>query len=244
MNGEGRLAITAEAVGAIPAQGSRPAAPGDYVAVSIRDTGAGVAADALDKIFEPFFTTKEVGHGTGLGLSQVFGFAKQSGGEITVANEAARGATFTLYLPRIAPPPRAAAPDRQAEPRAARLEACVLVVEDNADVGVMATQTLEEIGCRSVLTANAEQALGELDKDAERFDVVFSDVVMPGMDGVALGRAIRQRYRDLPVVLASGYSQALAQDGADGFELLHKPYSVDQLSRALRKATLGRRRRP
>ena len=243
MNGEGRLFIAASRVEAIPADGLRPATRGDFVAVAIRDTGAGIPADRLARIFEPFFTTKEVGQGTGLGLSQVFGFAKQSGGEVTVASELGRGATFTLYLPRVEAGPPRPRRDPDAQSRAVGVDACVLVVEDNAEVCAMAAQALEELGCRSVLAANAEQALAELGRGAQRFDVVFSDVVMPGMNGVALGREIRRRYRDIPVVLTSGYSQTLSEQGADEFELLHKPYSVAQLSRALREAARWRRDR-
>jgi two-component system, NtrC family, sensor kinase len=236
MNGEGRLTISVKAVNEIAALRSRPASVGDYVAVAMSDTGSGIAPDRLERIFEPFFTTKEIGHGTGLGLSQVFGFVKQSGGEITVESEVGRGATFTLYLPRVAPQNRPSEPVREPEARTGDQGACVLLVEDNADVAVVAAQTLAALGYASVRTANAQEALAELARDAQRFNVVFSDVVMPGMNGVELGREIRRRYVDLPVVLTSGYSHVLAQSGADGFELLHKPYSVEQLSRALRAA--------
>jgi CheY-like chemotaxis protein len=120
---------------------------------------------------------------------------------------------------------------------------CVLVVEDNPDVGTFATQTLAELGYVTVWAANAEEALAELAKDADRFDVVFSDVVMPGMNGIDLAHRIRQDHHDLPVLLASGYSHVLAQNGTYGFELLHKPYSVEQLSRLLRKVATWQRRK-
>ncbi|RZM11077.1 MAG: response regulator, partial [Sphingomonas sp.] len=113
---------------------------------------------------------------------------------------------------------------------------CVLVVEDNREVGTFTTQSLAELGYVTVWAANAQEALAELGKDASRFDIVFSDVVMPGMNGIELGKAIRADHPSLPVVLTSGYSNILAQDGTHGFELLHKPYSVEQLSRVLRKA--------
>ena len=242
MNGEGRLVIAVKAVNEIPALRARAATPGDYVAVAMTDTGAGIAADKLDAIFEPFFTTKDVGQGTGLGLSQVFGFAKQSGGEVTVESQIGRGATFTLYLPRAAAEAAPAETPREREARSDDFGACVLVVEDNPDVGAFVAQTLTELGCVSVLTANAQEALAELASDAQRFDVVFSDVVMPGMNGVELAGEIRRRHVDLPVILTSGYSSTLAQSGAGGFELLHKPYSVDQLSRVLGKAARARRR--
>ena len=112
----------------------------------------------------------------------------------------------------------------------------MLVVEDNASVGEFATEALKELGYNSVLALNAEQALTELDKDCARFHIVFSDVVMPGMSGLDLGARIRRDHPTVPVVLTSGYSHVLAQNGKHGFELLHKPYSVEQLSRVLRKA--------
>ena len=118
----------------------------------------------------------------------------------------------------------------------------VLVVEDNIDVGNFATQSLAELGYETVWAASAEEALAELAKSSERFDVVFSDVVMPGMNGIELGQRIRKDHHDLPVVLTSGYSHVLAQNGTFGFELLHKPYSIEQLSRILRKVATWQRR--
>lgn len=113
---------------------------------------------------------------------------------------------------------------------------CVLVVEDNEPVGAFATQALKELGYDSILALNAEHALAELAKDWSRFHLVFSDIVMPGMSGLELGAEIRKLYPDVPVILTSGYSHVLAKNGTFGFELLHKPYSVEQLSRVLRKA--------
>jgi DNA-binding NtrC family response regulator len=111
----------------------------------------------------------------------------------------------------------------------------VLVVEDNPDVGSFVTDSLAELGCTSVLTSNGNEALAALEEKPNRFDVVFSDVVMPGMNGVELGQEIRRRYDALPVVLASGYSHVLAEGGAGEFELLSKPYSIDQLAEVLRR---------
>lgn len=235
MDGEGRLTITIAPTSGIPAVRAHPALQGDYVAVSITDTGTGVAADELDRIFEPFFTTKEVGQGTGLGLSQVFGFAKQSGGEVIARAGAGSGAVFTLYLPRV--DPILFKRHDTAEVRAALVGrgARVLVVEDNPDVGQFTTDALNELGHSTILAINARQALDELQRDASRFDVIFSDVVMPGMSGVELGQEVRRLYPDLPIVLASGYSHVLAQDSEHGYELIHKPYSMDELSRVLRK---------
>ena len=178
-----------------------------------------------------------MGQGTGLGLSQVFGFAKQSGGEIMVASEVGRGTTFTLYLPRASKPEQVEA-DLGPEPElpADGHGTCVLVVEDNLDVGTFATQALAELGYSTVWAASGEEALDELTKDADRFDVVFSDVMMPGISGVELAGMIRAAHRDLPVVLTSGYSDVLARESISAFQLLQKPYSIEQLSRILRKA--------
>ena len=241
MDGEGTLTITVHPVSVIPPIRSHPAVRGDFVAVCIEDTGAGIAPDQIEHIFEPFFTTKGVGQGTGLGLSQVFGFAKQSGGEVRVQSTVGQGTMFVLYLPRVEA--IAHLPQVEPEPLVDGHGTCVLVVEDNADVGTFATQTLAELGYVTVWAANAEEALVELAKDADRFDVVFTDVVMPGMNGIDLAHRIRRDHHDLPVLLASGYSHVLAQNGTYGFELLHKPYSVEQLSRLLRKVAIWQRRK-
>ncbi|WP_342153273.1 PAS domain-containing protein [Methylorubrum sp. SB2] len=243
MGGEGRLVIAMREVEGLPGIRGHASASGPYVAVSIADTGAGIADDDMGRIFEPFFTTKGVGHGTGLGLSQVFGFAKQSGGDVAVESVPGHGTTFTLYLPRVADPMPDAAVTAEPEALVDGHGMCVLVVEDNVDVGTFTTRSLTELGYGTVWAGNAAEALAELGRDAHRFDVVFSDVVMPGMDGIELAHEIRRLYHDLPVVLTSGYSHVLARNGTYGFELLHKPYSVEQLSRMLRKAATWRRRK-
>ena len=241
MGAEGVLTITVEPVSRIPAVRGQAAAKGEFVAVSVADTGEGIPADRVERIFEPFFTTKPVGQGTGLGLSQVFGFAKQSGGEVEVRSAPGEGATFVLYLPRATAPARQASENTD-EMRTDGRGACVLVVEDNREVGEFATQALAELGYQSVWAANGDAALAELETDPTRFDIVFSDVVMPGMNGVQLGQEIRRLYQELPVLLASGYSHILAEHGDHGFELLHKPYSIEELSRVMRTA-MGRRTR-
>ena len=235
MDGEGRLDIDVRRASAIPAVRAHPRIPGDFVAVSVRDTGTGIAAADLDRIFEPFYTTKGVGQGTGLGLSQVFGFAKQSGGEVLVESTLGRGTTFTLYLPREVGRSVAIEEDGEPEPLADGHGTRVLVVEDNQEVGSFATQALRELGYETVWAMSAEEALAVLSA-SPRFDVVFSDVVMPGMNGIDMAREIRHRHTGLPVVLASGYSHVLAEQGTHGFPLLKKPYSVEDLSRTLRRA--------
>ena len=240
MEGAGTLTIGVSTSHEIPALRAHPEVPGAFVTVSVTDTGSGIVFADMDRIFEPFFTTKPVGQGTGLGLSQVFGFAKQTGGEVMVVSEPGHGTTFTLFLPRAVGAARAQ--EQPNDPASVDGHGtCVLVVEDNEAVGSFARQTLEELGYRSVLASDAKVALVELKADASRFDAVFSDVVMPGMDGIELGQEIRRLYADLPVILTSGYSHVLAQNGTHGFELLQKPYSIEQLSRVLQKAAHWRR---
>jgi PAS domain S-box-containing protein len=241
MDGEGRLTITVEDLARMPAIRGHAGAFGPFVAVSLADSGMGIPADKLSQIFEPFYTTKEVGKGTGLGLSQVFGFAKQSGGDIAVDSEVGSGARFTLYLPRIERKPLAEDDrgDRRAPSTSNGSGQRVLVVEDNVEVGTFSTQLLSDLGYETTWATNGNEALRIL-SEADVFDLVFSDVVMPGMSGVELGLEIRKRHPGLPVVLTSGYSHVLAEEGRHGFELLQKPYAVEDLSRILRSAARAR----
>ncbi|MBH5398221.1 PAS domain S-box protein [Bradyrhizobium sp. CNPSo 4010] len=237
MDGEGRLTIAVRKVSGIPSLRAQSARGGDYVAISVADTGSGIAPEHLDSIFEPFFTTKEVGKGTGLGLSQAFGFAKQSEGDIAVTSTQGEGATFTIYLPQ------ARSPATEKEAAALSHEAAttgrgcrVLVVEDDDEVGRFSTELLEDLGYVVRRVADANAALAILGDNEFAVDLVFSDVIMPGMNGVELAGIIRERYPGLPVVLTSGYSNVLAENAHRGFELIQKPYSVESLSRILRKA--------
>ncbi|PJG54050.1 hybrid sensor histidine kinase/response regulator [Bradyrhizobium forestalis] len=237
MEDEGRLTIAVRKVQGIPGLRAQSARGGDYIAISVADTGSGIAQEHLESIFEPFFTTKEVGKGTGLGLSQAFGFAKQSEGDIAVTSTQGEGATFTIYLPQ------AQSPATERDAAALTSEAAttgrgyrVLVVEDNDDVGQFSTELLEDLGYVVRRVADANAALAILSENEFAVDLVFSDVIMPGMNGVELAGIIRERYPGLPVVLTSGYSNVLAESAHRGFELIQKPYSVESLSRILRKA--------
>ncbi|MEY9364431.1 two-component system NtrC family sensor kinase [Bradyrhizobium yuanmingense] len=243
MQGQGRIVFKVEATTTVPDALVQLSAGPDhgFVRVTVSDTGVGIPAARLGRIFEPFFTTKQVGRGTGLGLSQVFGFARQSGGEVTVASEVGHGSTFSLYLPRVPP---GLLPQRQAPntaPAVAGSGMSVLVVEDNIELANFAADGLTELGYSITLIDNATDALAELVVDADRFDVVFSDVVMPGMTGLELAQAIRERGIGVPVVLTTGYSQALSQEGAGGCDLVQKPYSIEDLSRVLHRAARIRR---
>jgi CheY-like chemotaxis protein len=168
----------------------------------------------------------------------VFGFAKQSGGDIDVTSHLGHGTTFSLYLPEI-PVTAAPAPtsDEVPAPRDEDEALHVLVVEDNSAVGRSAAEALADLGFTATWAVDAREALDRLSSGATEFDVVFSDVVMPGMTGLEMALIIRQRHPGLPIILTSGYSHVLADEGRHGFELLQKPYSVDQLSRVLRAVT-------
>ena len=230
---------------ALGAAGERAA--GDYVVLEVEDTGEGMPPAVLARVFEPFFTTKEAGRGTGLGLPQVFGFARQSGGDIRIESEPGRGTTVAVLLPRAAA--AAAAPSAAppaAPPRAggAVLDALrssagrtVLVVEDNREAGDFAAALLEELGYATVRAGGAAEALALL-ADGARVDAVFSDVVMPGgAGGLELAAALRASHPGVALVLTTGYSAKLADgDAPEGVEVLAKPYLLDELAAALGRA--------
>ena len=205
----------------------------DMVRVTLADTGEGMSDEVLQRVFDPFFTTKPVGKGTGLGLSQIHGFAAQSGGRAEIESVVGKGTTLHLFLPRAA---GVAAAPRSGE---AGLEtgdgATVLLVEDNAQVREFAESLLADLDYRVVSASSAEAALKAL---AERDDVdlLFTDVMMPGMTGVELAEQARQLRPDLPVLLASGYSQDMTGDAARAFATLAKPYGPATLGAALAAA--------
>jgi PAS domain S-box-containing protein len=202
---------------------------GEYVAISVEDTGAGIAPDVLNKIFDPFFTTKPIGKGTGLGLSQVHGFAHQAGGTVKVASELGKGTTITILLPR--------KDDELAVDNFGAVETggsgTVLLVEDNPEVAMVSASLLEQLGYTVRTVANAEAALDEIEHDG--IDLVFSDIVMPGkMDGLSLARQLKTKRPRLPILLATGYSDAALNVHGD-FPILRKPYEIHQLSQAIAK---------
>ncbi len=208
---------------------------GDYVAIEVSDTGAGIPPEILGRIFEPFFTTKGPAKGTGLGLSMVFGFMKQSGGHVSVYSEPGVGTTFRLYLPRAERAVEAAeATERRPKPKGGSEK--VLVVEDNDGMRRTVSRRLRDLGYEVREAENAARALDILLR--EEIDLLFTDVVMPGaIDGAKLARTAMERWPQLKVLLTSGFSEAKLDDPAfQGFRLLSKPYRKEELARSLREA--------
>jgi signal transduction histidine kinase len=202
------------------------------VALSLTDTGTGIETEVLARVFEPFFTTKSVGRGTGLGLSQVYGFAAQSGGDVRLMSEQGKGTTVAIILP---------CTDQVADKKPLLAEATgahrigrILVVDDNEEVGAFAETLLGELGHRVTRAKSAAEALEYLEQD--QFDVVFTDVVMPGMSGLELAEALRTRHPDVPVVLTTGYSDEVTTSGTGGLPVVFKPYRLEALATALDKA--------
>jgi len=199
---------------------------GEHVALRVADTGEGMSADTVERVFEPFFTTKNYGEGTGLGLSQVFGFTKQIGGAVTVESELGKGSTFTLYLPVSR---GSVVRDESAEGDLPHGR--VLVVEDDVLVSELAAGMLNELGFDAVVTHSAKEALERLSGE-RRPTLIFTDVVMPGgVSGIELARKVRDRYPELPILLTTGYSEQVT--GSHGFPVLQKPYEMDTLASAL-----------
>ncbi|MEE3623829.1 ATP-binding protein [Nitrospirillum sp. BR 11752] len=204
---------------------------GQFVRLAITDTGSGIDPAVLPHVFEPFFTTKEVGKGSGLGLSQVYGFARQSGGTVHLDSVPGVGTTVTLFLPRAADAPRRPAPVVEARPVDRVETRTVLVVEDDATVSATVAAGLTERGFAVLQASRADQALALL-QNGDTIDILFSDIVMPGgMNGVDLAKVALVLRPDLAVLLTTGYAENLPP--LEGMRLLPKPYRMEQLLEAL-----------
>ena len=235
MSSGGRLTLATANLSIEAAAPSEEPGPGDYVMLSVSDTGTGMSAEVMQKAFEPFFTTKEVGKGSGLGLAQVFGFAKQSGGAARIFSEEGRGTTVQVLLPRThlaVPDATAQGIDRQGIANAAERYHLLLVDDDDA-VREVTAHTLQQLGFR-VSEANggaaALQRLGEIE-----VDLLLADFVMPGMNGAELARAVRERWPQLPIVFISGYAE-LGELGFGNSLVIQKPFQEQQMASTLFQA--------
>ncbi|MEN3350331.1 MAG: hypothetical protein V7632_3966 [Bradyrhizobium sp.] len=213
--------------------------PGRYVLIAVSDTGTGMSQAVQDKVFDPFFTTKEVGKGSGLGMSMVYGFVKQSGGHIKIYSEQDHGTTIKLYLPPVRGEVAAPAPAPAPAPRGSEV---ILVVEDDPLVRNYVTAQLASLGYKTVAVPDGRAALALVDK-GEQFDLLFTDVIMPGgLNGRQLADEVKKRRPDLKVLYTSGYTEnAIVHHGRldEGVLLLTKPYRKAQLATMLQQA-LGR----
>jgi CheY-like chemotaxis protein len=245
MDGEGLMRISTENA-TLAASEVGDIRAGEYLKISVTDTGCGMPPDVLERAFEPFFTTKPVGKGTGLGLSQIFGFAHQSGGEVGIDSEVGRGTTVSIYLPRtevaasvrIHPAVRQADADADAYVPGAR----ILLVEDDPRVRTATVGALEDLDYEPVACGSGAEAIA-LFGDQE-FDLVISDVIMPEMSGPELIRYLKSTQgRDFAVLFVTGFVGEGESDDLRGHELLRKPFTVGALASAV-AAALSRTSEP
>jgi len=209
---------------------------GKYVALSVTDTGMGIPAHVVDRVFEPFFTTKEAGKGSGLGLSMVYGYMKQSGGSVKIYSEAGLGTTVSLHFPIGVHGADADTVPMSSQASTPRGNERVLIVEDSPQIRKIAVQIVGALGYEVEEAADAETALAMLQRMP--CNLVFSDVVLPSMNGIALAGEIQRLYPGMPVLLTSGFSSRIAAENlrALGADFIAKPYRKASLAAALRKA--------
>jgi len=240
MEGEGQLAISVEnaelSAGEVGELGA-----GDYVRISVSDTGSGMPPEILERVFEPFFTTKPVGKGTGLGLSQIFGFARESGGDVVIDSTVGIGSTVSLYLPRsnqAVESSAAAAGLDEAVPGAAGTS--ILVVEDDPRVSRSTVGALEELGYRPIACAGGREALEILEREGGRIELVITDIMMPEMTGPELVREATARWPSTAILYVTGYVGEAGSEELSGHDILRKPFTVAALAVAVAGA-LARR---
>ena len=213
---------------------------GAFVVLTVADTGTGIDPELTERIFEPFFTTKPAEQGTGLGLSQVYGLCAQAGGTARVESKPGQGTRVSLYLP--ATDPRPSTPDAQIQPHDQELDCTVLLVEDNEEVAVATQPLLQTVGCSVQWAHSGAQAQVIIDAEPGKFDIVLSDMAMPGEpDGLGLAEYLRKHYPEIQVVLMTGYTNQLQEAVTRRFNVLAKPCSPDVLMNAMRGAIRKRK---
>jgi signal transduction histidine kinase/CheY-like chemotaxis protein len=235
----GRLTVTTANIGAGDPRRPAELAPGDYVAVSVSDTGTGMTTEVLAKAFEPFYTTKDVGRGTGLGLSQTYGVARQSGGTVRVDTKLGRGTTVTVYLPRATAGAAATPIEAAAGPQGLRRDGVVLVVDDDPDVRELTVALLESLGYAVTAAESGRAALEILERGA-RVDLMLIDYAMPEFNGVETVRLVRAQRPELPILLMTGYADTGALEGEAGRDgILKKPFTLAELAARIEDAMAG-----
>ncbi len=236
MDGQGTLTMSAANARLGPGEvGGLPA--GDYVRLSVTDEGTGMSAETLERVFEPFFTTKPVGQGTGLGLSQISGFVRQSAGDVAIQSKLGEGTTVSMYLPRHVGAVRGAEPPAAtALPRAPAPTGTILVVEDDPRVRAATGTALHELGYEAILCGSGQEAVEQLGARSD-IGLVITDVVMPGMTGPELARMVRAHHPDIGLLFVTGYvGEAGGAESFKGSEVLRKPFTLRALADALEAA--------
>jgi signal transduction histidine kinase/ActR/RegA family two-component response regulator len=239
VGGGGRLVVgTANVTRVAPLRPEEPP-PGDYVAICVSDNGSGMTKDVREKAFEPFFTTKEIGRGSGLGLSQVLGFAKQSGGGVRIASELGRGTSIFIYLPRSAAVPTAERQSASIARPTAHAGGRILLVDDDSAVREVTAAMLRELGYSVIEVGSGGAALDVLAAE-DTFDLLLVDFAMPGMSGGEVARHVKRLKPTLPVVLITGFAERAALAEVKDVQIIGKPFAEDELAEKVRSALGGR----
>jgi CheY-like chemotaxis protein len=230
----GTLCVTTSNVRlAEPSAPEEPSA-GEYVSICVSDTGCGMAPDVREKVFEPFFTTKEVGKGSGLGLSQVLGFAKQSGGGVRIESAEGKGTWVHIYLPRASGAPLERQVNGERTLPAVRKGAAILLVDDDGAVRDVTAAMLRDIGYRVEEAPSGEAALDLIGRD--RFDLAVIDYAMPGMSGAELAKQVRSQRPNLPVLFVTGFAERTALSGISDRQIVSKPFVTGELAEKVQLA--------
>lgn len=237
----GRIIVSTGNVAVGPPQRPEEPPAGEYVTVSVADSGAGIPAQIRDKVFDPFFTTKEIGRGSGLGLSQVLGVAQQLGGGVRIDSETGRGTRVVVFLPRAADASETRLRNGDVSPRRVRRRqgrstGGILLVDDDADVRAVAAAMLREAGHRVIEAGSGGAALERLDREAASIDLLIADLAMPGMNGFELARAARRERPDLPILFVTGFADMSRADEAAHETVLQKPFRAEDLAAKVAEA--------
>jgi CheY-like chemotaxis protein len=230
----GTLCVTTSNVRLDEPESPEEPAAGEYVSICVSDTGCGMSPDVRQKVFEPFFTTKEIGKGSGLGLSQVLGFAKQSGGGVRIESAEGKGTWVHIYLPRASGVPQPVRVDGKRSLPSVRTGASILLVDDDGAVRDVTAAMLREIGYRVEEANSGEAALDLIGR--ERFDLAVIDYAMPGMSGAELAGTVRDERPNLPVLFVTGFAERGALSGISDRQIVSKPFLTGELAEKVQLA--------